>query len=300
MDQFIQMRTFVTVVDAGSFVGAAEMLSLSKAAVSRQVNELESRLGVRLIHRTTRRMSLTTEGEVFLNRCRHLLSELDEAEAEISSRSTVASGLLRVNVPVTYGIRRLAPLWGAFRDLHPRVRLDITLSDRMVDLVEEGFDLAVRIGQLRDSSLVSRRLSQTRLIICASPGYLEGHGAPRHPSELAEHAVIAYSYLSGGDEWHLEGPQGVVRVRTRACIHTNNGDTCHAAALAGQGIVLQPDFVVGEDIRRGKLVELMPEYSAGELGIYAVYPTRRYVAPKVRALVDFLSRHCAGEGESDY
>lgn len=289
MNRFLEMETFVAVIDAGSFVGAADGLGFSKAAVSRHVNELEKRLGVRLLHRTTRRLSLTPEGEVFVGRCRELLSNLEEAEEEIASQGETARGLLRINVPVTFGIRRLAPLWGLFRDLHPQVRLDITLADRVVDLVEEGYDLAIRIGTLSSSSLISRQLTVTRLRVCASPGYLSAHGTPSHPDELSEHSVIAYSYWSAGDEWRLEGPRGQISVRTRACISTNNGDTCRAAALAGQGIVLQPDFVVGDDIEAGRLVELMPEYSAGELGVHAVYPSRRHVPPKVRALIAFLA-----------
>lgn len=295
MDRFAQMQTFAAVVDAGSFVGAADALGSSKAAVSRHVNELESRLGVRLLHRTTRRLSLTPDGEVFLVRCRDLLAGLQEAEEEVSSQSDSARGLLRINVPVTFGIRRLAPLWGEFRDGYPQVRLDITLADRVVDLVEEGYDLAIRIGRLSSSSLISRQLGVTRLIVCASPDYVAAHGAPSHPTELVEHAVIAYSYWSAGDEWQLQGPDGPVRVRTRSSISTNNGDTCRAAAIAGQGIVMQPDFVVGDDIEAGTLVELMPAYSAGELGVHAVYPSRRHVAPKVRALIGFLSERLATE-----
>ena len=248
MDRFLEMQTFSCVVDAGSFVGAADALGVSKAAVSRHVNELESRLGVRLLHRTTRRLSLTSEGEVFLARCRELLSSLNEAEAEITASSDTARGLLRVNVPVTFGIRRLAPLWGEFRERHSQVRLDITLADRLVDLVEEGYDLAIRIGALDSSSLVSRRLTVTRLILCAAPEYLASHGTPEHPDELQDHAVIGYSYFSSGDAWQLEGPEGPVIASTRPCIHSNNGDTCRGAALAGQGIILQPDFLVGDDI----------------------------------------------------
>ena len=291
MDRFLEMKTFAAVVDAGSFVGAADALGHSKAAVSRYVNELESRLGVRLLHRTTRRLSLTPEGDVFLRRCRDLLADLDDAEAEITSKSDTARGLLRINVPVTFGVRCLAPIWGTFRDLYPEVRLDITLIDRLVDLVEEGYDLAIRIGKLSSSSLIARRLAATRLLVCASPDYLAAHGTPAHPRELADHAVIGYSYWSAGDEWTLEGPDGAVTVRTRAGIYTNNGDTCLAAALAGQGIILQPDFVVGEDIESGTLVELFPEYSAGELGVYAVYPSRRFLAPKLRVFIAFLTEH---------
>lgn len=294
MGRFLEMQTVVAVVDAGSFVGAADALGMSKAAVSRHVSELESRLGVRLLHRTTRRLSLTPEGEVFVSRCRALLADLEDAEAEITSRSHTARGLLRINVPVTFGIRRLAPLWGAFRDLHPQVRLDITLADRVVDLVEEGYDLAIRIGTLGSSSLIGRQLAVERLRICAAPKYLAAHGTPSRPEELSEHSVVAYSYWSGGDEWRLHGPEGWISVRTHACIATNNGDTCRAAALAGQGIVLLPDFIVGEDIAAGNLVELLPDHTAGGLGVHAVYPSRRHVAPKVRALVAFLAEQFGG------
>lgn len=293
MDRFLEMQTFATVVDVGSFVGAAEALGHSKAAVSRRVAELESRLGSRLLHRTTRRLSLTPEGEVFLSRCRELLSGLEEAEAEIASRSGHAAGLLRVNAPVTFGVRLLASLWAEFRDQHPRVRLDITLSDRLVDLVEEGYDLAIRVGKLQSSSLIARKLAETRLIVCASPQYLEAYGEPSTPEEIADHAVIGYSYWSAGDEWRLEGPDGALTVRTNPIIHSNNGDTCRGAAVAGQGIVLQPDFVVGDDIAAGRLVELLPEYRAGELGVYAVYPSRRHMPPKIRALIEFLVKRLA-------
>jgi len=288
MDRFLEMQTFAAVVDAGSFVAAAEGLGHSKAAVSRRVADLEARLGSRLLHRTTRRLSLTPEGEVFLSRCRELLSDLEEAEAEIASRSGQAAGLLRLNAPVTFGIRRLAPLWAMFRDRHRKVRLDITLSDRLVDLVEEGYDMAIRIGALRSSSLIARKLADTRLVVCASPAYLEAHGTPSTPEEIADHAVIGYSYWSAGEEWRLEGPGGTVTVRTNPIIHSNNGDTCREVAVAGQGIILQPEFVVGDDISTGRLVELMPDYQAGNLGVYAVYPSRRYMPPKIRALIDFL------------
>ena len=283
------MQTFAAVVDTGSFVKAADALSLSKAAVSRYVGDLESRLGVRLLHRTTRRLSLTEEGQVFHARCKDLLSGVDEAEAEITSRSGEASGQVRVNVPVTFGIRHLAPLWGEFRARHPKVTLDVTLADRVVDLVEEGYDVAVRIATLESSTLISKLLSTTRMVLCASPKYLKERGTPRHPDELAHHAVISYSYWSTRDEWHFDGPQGKLSVKTQPCMHTNNGDTCRAAALAHQGVILQPTFLVGDDLAAGMLVELMPEYRSIELGIYAVYPTRKHVSPKVRALIAFLA-----------
>ncbi len=293
MDRFLEMQTFSAVIDAGSFVKAADGLAMSKAAVSRYVGDLEARLGVRLLHRTTRRLSLTEEGRVFYARCKELLAGVDEAEAEITSRSGAASGLVRVNAPVTFGIRHLAPLWGEFRARYPEVTLDVTLADRVVDLVDEGYDLAIRIATLPSCTLISKRLASTRMVLCASPQYLEAHGVPRHPADLAGHAVISYSYWSTKDEWHFDGAQGRVSVRTTPCIHTNNGDTCRAAALAHQGVILQPTFLVGEDLAAGTLVELMPEFRSIELGIYAVYPTRKHVSPKVRVLIEFLAERFA-------
>ncbi len=288
MDKFVEMEAFVAVVDAGSFVRAAEALDVSKAAVSRYVNELESRLGVRLLQRTTRKLSLTEEGAIFHARCMELLAGVGEAEAEITAHSGEAIGQLKVNVPMSFGLLHLAPLWAAFMTLHPKVTLDVTLSDRVVDLVDEGYDLAVRIGRLGSSSLVSRRLSTTRLILCASPAYLAQHGMPGHPSELAAHAVLSYTLLAMGENWTFEGPQGPVSVQVTPRMRANSGETCCAAALQHQGIVLQPSFLVGTHLLAGTLVEVLPQYRSLELGIFAVYPSRKHMTPKVRLLIDFL------------
>lgn len=288
MDKFQEMRTFVAVVDTGSFVGAADSLEMSKPAVSRYVGELESRLGVRLLHRTTRKLSLTEEGEVFYARCQELLTGLSEAEAEITSRSGEASGVIKINAPVTFGIQHLASLWSEFAARHPAVSLDVTLADRVIDLVEEGYDLAVRIARLPSSSLISRKLSSTRMVLCASPAYLREFGNPVHPAELTKHKILAYSYWSTRDEWEFDGPEGRVTVKIRPCLRSNNGDTCRAGALHNQGMILQPTFLIGDDLRAGALVEVMPQYCAIELGIYAMYPTRKHVSPKVRLIIDFL------------
>jgi len=288
MDRFDEMRTFAAVVDAGSFVRAAEALQVSKTAVSRLVADLEARLGVRLLHRTTRRLSLTAEGELFHARCRELLAGVDEAEAEVTAGASEAVGLLRLNVPVSFGLLHLAPLWPAFLQQHPRVTLDVTLSDRIVDLVDEGYDLAVRIARLPASTLVSRKLSATRLVLCASPEYLRRHGGPSHPEEIAQHTVFTYTLLATGDTWNFDGPQGPVSVKVTPVMRSNSGDTCCAAALQHQGIVLQPSFMVGQHLRSGALVEILPEYRSLELGVYAVYASRRHVLPKVRVLIDFL------------
>jgi DNA-binding transcriptional LysR family regulator len=291
MDKFMEMQVFGAVVDAGSFVKAADALGLSKAATSRIVSDLEARLGVRLLHRTTRRLSMTEEGEVFHARSKELLAGVDEAEAEITAHAGEAVGKLKVNVPVSFGLLQLAPLWGAFMQRHPKVTLDVTLADRMVDLVEEGYDLAVRIARLPSSSLVCRRLASTRMILCASPTYLREHGTPAHPSEIASHAVMAYSLLSTGETWQFEAPdraQGIVSVKVTPRLHSNSGETCCAAALRHQGIVLQPSFLVGEYLKSGALVEVLPQYRSFEFGVYAVYPTRKHVTAKVRVLIDFL------------
>ena len=289
MDRFQEMRVFAAVVDEASFVGAADALNLSKAAVSRTVSDLEARLGVRLLHRTTRRLSLTADGDVFVLRCRELLAGVEEAEAEITQRSGQAVGLLKVSAPFSFGVLRLGPLWGDFLAAHPKIELEINLSDRFVDLVDEGFDLAVRIARLENSSLVSRRLSSTRMVLCASARYLKAHGKPRHPSELAGHTVLAYSLLAAGDTWEFEGPDGTASVKVHPRMRTNSGDTCRAVALAHRGIVLQPSFMVDDDLRAGTLVEVMPQYRSHELGVYAVYPSRKHLQPKVRLLIDYLA-----------
>lgn len=299
MDKFLEMKVFAAVAEAGSFTGAAHALEMSKAAVSRYVAELEARLGVRLLHRTTRRLSPTAEGDIFHARCRELLENLDEAEAEITSRSGEASGLLKANVPVSFGLMHLAPLWPALMARHPALALDVTLSDRVADLVEEGFDLAVRIGALPASSLISRKLASTRLVLCASPDYLRARGEPTRPDELAAHDVISYSLFSAGEHWSFSGPGGEVTVKVSPRMRTNSGDTCRAAALQAQGIILQPSFLVGADLARGGLKEIMPDYGSGTLGIYAVYPSKKFLAPKVRVAIDFLAEAFATPVWSD-
>ncbi len=288
MDSLKEMQAFVAVVDAGSFVGAADVLDVSKTAVSRLIGDLETRLGVRLLQRTTRKLSLTQEGEIFQQRCRDLLANLDEAEAEITVHAGEAAGQVRINAPVSFGLTHLAPLWPTFMAAHPKVTLDITLTDRLVDLVDEGYDLAVRIGRLRSSSLVSRQLMSTRLVLCASPEYLRLHGTLGQPSDLTGHTIIAYTLLSMGEQWDFDGPDGTVGVRVAPRMRSNSGDTCCAAALQHGGIVLQPTFLVDSALRAGTLVEVLPDYRSIELGVYAVYPNRKYLPPKVRVLVDFL------------
>ena len=291
MDKFKEMQAFVAVAETGSFVKAADQLETSKAAVSRYVADLEQRLGARLMNRTTRRLSLTDEGQMFLVHSKETLALVRDAEEEIQNKRNNAVGLIRINAPVTFGILHLAPVWGKFTELYPQVKLDVTLSDRVVDLVDEGYDFAIRIASLPSSTLITRKLATTRMVTCASPRYLKGKGKLTHPNDLIDHSVIGYSYWATGDVWVFDGPEGEVHVKTRPKIHTNNGDTCKAAALAHQGIILQPTFIVGGDIQKGLLKEILPEFKSIELGIYAVYPSRKLVSPRIRALIDFLVKH---------
>ncbi|CRM79965.1 D-malate degradation protein R [Pseudomonas sp. 37 R 15] len=293
MDRALEMQVFCTVVDKGSFVGAAEPLEMSKAAISRYVSGLEERLGVRLLHRTTRKLSLTEEGRQFYHQARDVLTLMDQAEEAVSSSAPEPSGVLRINAPVSFGVLHLAPVWADFMKVYPNVELDISLNDRLVDLVEEGFDAAVRIARMESSSLVGRRLAGTRMCLCASPQYLANHPEIRSLSDLTEHGVIAYTNFASGNEWQFEGPHGSETVRTRSSVRCNNGDTCRSIALAGGGIALQPSFMVADDLRKGDLVEILPAYQSVELGIYVVYPTRKHLATKVRVLINFLAERFA-------
>jgi DNA-binding transcriptional LysR family regulator len=289
MDKFQEMKAFVAVVDNGSFVRAAEALNSSKAAVSRQVADMERRLGVRLLNRTTRKLSLTDDGKLFHARCTDMLDILEEAESELHTRTGEAAGNLRVTAPVTFGNNLLAPLWGEFLARHPRVSLEVSLSDRTADLVEEGWDLAVRIARAPHPVFVARKLASTKMVLCASPEYLARHGTPERPQDLARHEVVAYTYWSSRDEWEFtRADGGVDTVKTRPRMRANSGDTCVAAALKHHGVVMQPDFLLYESLRSGALVRLLPEYQAVELGIYAVYASRRQLPLKLRYLIDFL------------
>ncbi len=296
MDQFKEIECFVAVAQLGSFVKASERLGLSKAMVSRHVGELEARLGVRLMQRSTRRLSLSDAGAEYLQRCVQILGELHDANAAISAQAVQVQGVLKVTAPLTFGIRHMAPLWGEFLRIHPRVELEVNLNDRVVDLIEEGYDLAVRIGQLPSSSLIARRIAGTRLLLCASPRYLQQARPITELDDIADHDVIAYTYLSTGEQWSFSGPRGQRSITVHPRLRSNSGDTCRAAALADQGIVFQPGFLVGEDLKAGRLVEILPQYVGPELDISVVYPSRHHLTHKVRAMVEFLGAAFAQAG----
>lgn len=289
MDRFQAYTVFSQVVESGSFSRAAAKLELSTTAVSRQVADLENHLQTRLLNRTTRRLSLTESGKAFHARCVQLLHDLEEAEREASSAAVQPRGTLRLTSSVNFGMRYLAPEIVRFKAAHPEMKFDVQLSDRVVDLVEEGFDLAVRIGATGGEHLVARRLGETRIVPCASPGYLRERGVPRTPEDLARHDCFTYEYVSPRGEWrYLDRDGSERRVRFGGSLHSNNGDLLAEAAARGGGIVLEPGFIVGPEIRAGRLVPLLQEYAVPPLPIYAVYPSRRHLSAKVRVFVDFL------------
>ena len=288
MDLLGSMKTYVAVVDSGSFASAAMRLDVSRAMVSKQVQKLEEHLGTRLLNRTTRRLSLTETGRAFYERSVQILGDVNEAEQIAGQMTTLPRGVLRVTIPLSYGQHRLGSIIGAYTQAYPQVQLDIALSDRKVDLVEEGFDVAIRIGALPQSDLIARKLGIAHSIVCASPAYLAAHGTPQAPGELGQHACLSYSLSGGGADWRLESANEQVIVPVTGPMKADNGDIIRLAAVAGAGIALQPHFIVGEDIAAGRLVQVLPAWQSAEMGIYAVYPSRKHLSAKVRTFVDFL------------
>jgi len=290
-DPLNEMTTFVRVVGAGSLSAAARDLGLSPAMVSRTLSGLEARLGVRLLHRTTRRMHLTDEGAAYHEACVRILGEVDEANASVSAGRGVPRGTLKVALPASFGYRHIAPLVPRFAERYPELRLALDLSDRAVDLVEEGYDLAVRIEELKDSSLAARKLAPNRRVVCASPAYLARHGTPRTPDELAGHNCLVANWehdFSMTLEYRdPKGHRGEVRVSGRyAC---DNWEVLREWAIAGLGIALKSTWDVRDHLEDGSLVALCPGYTFDtDVAIYAVYPHRRYLAAKTRAFIDFL------------
>ncbi|WP_050626832.1 LysR family transcriptional regulator [Bradyrhizobium viridifuturi] len=289
MDRLRAFEVFATVVGQGSFTRAADKLETSPANVTRYINELEEMLGARLLNRTSRHLSLTDTGKTLYDRALSILEEVAEAEAIASSTAMQPRGRLRINAPLSFGILHLAPLWPRFMARYPDIELDISLVDRLVDLVDEGFDLAVRISRGGSPSLISRKLAVIRHFVCASPDYVARHGAPQTPDDIRNHACIAYAYSASAEEWRLlDGDGRLHTVPVSNIFNTNNGETACAAALAGFGLILQPTFLIGELLRQGRLVRLLPGYHTPETDVLAVYPSRRHVGAKVRVMVDFL------------
>lgn len=289
MDPFGGMAVFAAVVEAGSFSAAAAALGLSKSAVSKQVARLEDRLGARLLNRTTRTLALTEVGRDYFERAKRILAEVEEAETAVGRLHAEPRGTLRVNAPMSFGTRHVAPALPALLARYPDLGVDLVLNDRVVDVLDEGFDVSIRIVRMEDSSLVARRLSGFRRVVCASPDYWRRHGRPAHPDDLAGHECLIYGYLAQPLDWPFAGPDGRFRVRVSGRFRANNGDAIRAAALGGLGVALAPSFIVGDDLDAGRLETALEDFEEPDLAIWAVYPPGRHLSAKVRAFVDFLA-----------
>ena len=288
MDVVGQMQLFVKVVELGGFTAAARDLGLPKSSVSRQVARLEDRLGVRLLERTTRALRTTEIGQTYFERAQRIVGDIEEAEASVSRAQSAPVGTLRMSAPYSFGTLYMGALVAAFHRRHPRVQVDLSLADRKVDLVDEGYDLAVRVGTLSDSSMIARRLGVVPRVICGSPAYLEKHGVPQTVEDLRDHVCLQYAYH--GAQWRL-GPDQVVPIQSP--LISNNGDVLRDAAVAGLGLVLSPRFIVGADLRAGRLVPVLEGEITEEDGIWAIYPHGRHLTTKVRSFVDFAVDYLA-------
>lgn len=290
MNDLSDIAIFVAVVEAGSFTAAATTLGLSQPAVSRRVSALEKRLGVRLLQRSSRRLGLTEAGSGFFQRARRGLTELAEAEQEVTRHQAEPRGLLRITAPVAFTVLHLAPLLGGFIGRYPGVRPELILDDGRVDLLAEGYDLAIRIFEPEDSELVAQRLAPCRRVICATPDYLDRRGAPAHPDDLVHHDCIVYTNGRSPGRWRFRDPSSRrgFTVPVEGPVRSNNGHVQKAAVLAGLGLVDLPSFYVADELRAGTLRAVLGPFTPLTHGIYAVYPERRGLAPKVKAFVSFL------------
>lgn len=282
------MEVFRRVVELDGFAAAARDLRISSGTVSKQVARLEEHLATRLLNRTTRRISLTEAGRGFYERCVRILEEVEEAKLAATSESASPRGTLRVNAPMSFGIRHLAGVLPDFMALYPELAVDLSLNDRYVSLIDEGYDVAIRIGTMADSTLVARRIGTSKLLVVASPQYLDARGVPRKPEDLQQHECLGYSLRNAGAEWQFVGSDGRVGVRVSGRLRVDNGDVIVSAAAAGMGIALSPAFLVGEHVRSGRLRVLLSDYEAETAEIHAVYPHSRHLSAKVRVFIDFL------------
>lgn len=289
MDKLDAMNAFVKVVSLGSYAEAGRALGTTRSSVSKAVMELEHLLGVRLLDRTTRRVSATEAGLAYYESCADILGRVAETEISVSRLHTEPKGVLKINAPVSFGALYLGPVVAELMAAHPELKIELTLNDRFIDPIEEGVDVTIRIGALADSSLIARRLAPARRAVVASPGYLKAHGTPSSPGDLARHRCLAYGHTTTLQRWQLMDRGAPINMPVNSVLCCNNGDILRAAALAGQGIALLPTFLVGPDIAAGRLRTVLPGLPPPELGIYALYAPNRYLAAKTRVLVDHLA-----------
>jgi len=300
MDRLNSMQIFVEVARASGFTAAANRIGLSRAQVSKSVMQLEQHLGTRLFNRTTRRISLTETGQIYLERCIDILQAIDETETIAAAQTSEPRGRLTLSAPTSFGILHLQQAIPIYLRRHPQVQISLNLADRFIDVVDEGFDLVIRIAELEDSSLIARRLAPCRRLLCASPDYLEKNGTPLVPQDLAIHHCLVYSNELKPDSWNLQGPSGIESVKVNGPICADNGDILRAAAVAGLGVTLLPTFIVGPDLEAGRLRQVLANYCPPEISIYAVFPSRRYLSAKVRSFVDFMAAYFGDRPDWDH
>jgi DNA-binding transcriptional LysR family regulator len=301
MDRLTEMEAFVQVVDHGGFTEAARKMGLSKSAVSKHISALEARLAVRLLNRTTRRVNPTEVGLAYYDRARTVLTDAAEADEMVTAMQATPKGSLRISAPMSFGINHLSPAVARFLCAYPEVDVHMVLDDRYVEIVAEGFDLAIRVGVLEDSSLKARKLAETTRRLVAAPSYLERTGAPKSLEDLHRHQLLHYSNLATGNFWRLRTASGEERqIRVGGRLTANNGDSLMKAAEMGLGIALLPGFIIGDALAAGRLVEVLPERGAERHGIFAIYPEGRFTQPKLRAFIDFLAEHFRAIGPDDW
>lgn len=296
MNPFEELQSFNAVVETGSFTAAADRLGLAKSAISRRVTALEERLGVQLLRRTTRKLNLTDTGRDLYERSTRVLSDLEEIESVALQQHGEVSGMLRVALPLSFGVSQMCAPIAQFSQQHPRVRFDLDLNDRRIDLVQAGVDVAIRIGNLPDSSLVARKLFDVRTVICGSPDYFDKHGTPRTPDDLLDHNCLVYGNLADPAKWVCTDASGKrLRVDVPRTLTATSGDFLCAAAIRGMGITMQPTFIVGTAIARGELLPVLTDYQWPVSPAYAVYPATRYLSSRVRKLIDYLADYFSGD-----
>ncbi|MEQ9258553.1 MAG: LysR family transcriptional regulator [Roseovarius sp.] len=301
MDRLTEMEAFATVVDQGGFTDAARKMGISKSAVSKHVSSLEARLGARLLNRTTRRVSPTEIGLAYYDRALRVLNDAGEADALVSSMQSDPSGLLRISVATDFGVNHLSPVLGSFLEEFPDITVNMVLNNRYVELISEGFDMAIRIGELEDSTLRARKLTETTKRMIASPNYLQKYGRPTKIDDLNEHKLLHYSSQANGSVWKLTAPSGEKRqVRTAGGLSVNDGQSLLNAAISGLGIAYLPSFLYSNAMKEGLVVDVIPDLPVETQGIYAVYPPGRFTQPKVRAFIDFLVNVFAEKGPTDW
>jgi DNA-binding transcriptional LysR family regulator len=297
MDRLTEMEAFATVVDQGGFTDAARKMGISKSAVSKHVSSLEARLGARLLNRTTRRVSPTEIGLAYYDRARRVLNDAGEADALVTSMQSEPSGLLRISVATDFGVNHLSPVLGDFLADFPEVTVNMVLNNRYVELISEGFDMAIRIGELEDSTLRARKLTESSKRMVGSPAYFEKFGRPAKIDDLNEHKLLHYSNQANSAVWKLTAPSGEKRqIRTAGWLTVNDGQSLLNAAISGLGIAYLPSYLCSEAMEQGLIEEAIPELPVETQGIYAVYPPGRFTQPKVRAFIDFLAHAFAEKG----